>query len=115
MAAGVNLLKLFDADFGVNGGGVELGVAEQLLDESDVGPVFEHVRRAGVPQQVARGHAARHLFDPTGQLTTPIRPEAGASAKIRPYDASVGIPSESGFYDGSVVSRSNGIFTMPVR
>ncbi len=28
-------------------GGVEPGVAEQLLDEADIGPVFEHVRDAG--------------------------------------------------------------------
>ena len=57
MAAGVNLLKLFDADFGVNGRGVELLVAEQLLDEPDVRPVFQHVRRAGVPQDVAAAFA----------------------------------------------------------
>jgi len=66
MAAGVNFLKLFDADLGVNCRGVEFFMAEQLLDEPDVRPVFQHVRRAGVPQQMARGHAPRHLFDPRG-------------------------------------------------
>ena len=44
-------------DFGVNGGGVELLVSEQLLDEPDVGPVFQHVRGAGVPQDVAAAFA----------------------------------------------------------
>jgi hypothetical protein len=72
MAAGVNLLKLFDADFGVDGRGVEFFVPKQLLDEPDVRPVLQHVRGAGVPQDVAaatvlqpgpdqpRRHHARH-------------------------------------------------------
>src|SRR5947207_3622784 len=46
MAAGVNFLKLFDADLGVNRGGVEFLVAEQLLNEPDVGAVLQHVRGA---------------------------------------------------------------------
>ena len=57
MAAGVNLLKLFDADFGVNRRRVEFFVSEQLLDEPDVGPVLQHVRGAGVPQHVAAAFA----------------------------------------------------------
>jgi hypothetical protein len=65
MAAGVNFLKLFDADLGVNGRGVKFFMPKQLLDEPDVRPVFQHVRRAGVPQQVARGHAPRHLPEAT--------------------------------------------------
>ena len=65
MAAGVNFLKLFDADLGVNGRGVELFVAKQLLDEPDVGSVFQHVRGAGVPQHVAgRPGASARLFQP---------------------------------------------------
>jgi len=60
MAAGVNLLKLFDRDFGVNRRRVELLVSEQLLDEADVGPVFEHVRGATVAQHVA----ATFAFEP---------------------------------------------------
>ena len=72
MAAGVNLLKLLDADLGVNRRRVELFMPQQLLDEPDVRPVFQHVRRAGVPQDVAaafalqpglgqpRGHHAGH-------------------------------------------------------
>ena len=57
MAAGVNLLKLFDADFGVNRRRVEFFVSKQLLDEPDVGPVLQHVRGAGVPQD--RWHEPR--------------------------------------------------------
>ena len=52
MAAGVNLLKLFDADFGVNRGRVEFFMAKQLLDKPDVRPVFQHVPGARVPQDV---------------------------------------------------------------
>jgi len=40
MAGTVDLLQLLDADLGVNLGGGELGVAEELLDEADVGSVF---------------------------------------------------------------------------
>lgn len=57
MAAGVNFLKLLDADFGVDGRGVEQLVAEQLLDEADVRPGFQHVRGAGVPQHMAAAPA----------------------------------------------------------
>ena len=67
MATGVNFLKLFDADLGVNRRGVEFLMPQQLLDEPDVRPVFQHVRRAGVPEQMARRHAPRHLLDPRGQ------------------------------------------------
>src|SRR5271165_4754457 len=53
MTAGVDFLQLFDGDFGVDRRRVQLLVSEQLLDVTDVGPVFQHVRRAGVPQNVA--------------------------------------------------------------
>ena len=46
MTAGVDFLKPFDADFGLDGGGVEFLVPEQLLDESDISPVLQHVGRA---------------------------------------------------------------------
>ena len=62
MAAGVNLLQLFDADLGVNGGGVELLVPKQLLDEADVRPVFQHVRGAGVPEQMAASLLGQPAF-----------------------------------------------------
>ena len=41
MAAGVNFLELFDRDFGVDRGRVELLVSEQLLDEPDVRAVLQ--------------------------------------------------------------------------
>ncbi len=53
VASGVDGLELEDGDVGVDGGGFEAGVAEQLLDVADVGPVFEHVRGAGVAEEVA--------------------------------------------------------------
>ena len=70
----MDFLQLFDADLGVNGGGVELLMPQQLLDIADVRPAFEHVRGAGVPEQMAaslfgqarllhplRHHAAEHV------------------------------------------------------
>ena len=54
MAGRMDLLQLLNADLGVNLGGGEFGVAEELLDEADVGSVFEHQGGAGVTQKVAR-------------------------------------------------------------
>jgi len=48
MAAGVNLLQLFDTDLGVNGRGIEFFVSKQLLDEPDVGPVLEKFKSVGL-------------------------------------------------------------------
>ena len=62
MTAGMNLLKLFDADLGVNRGRVEFFVSEQLLDEPDVRPVLQHVCGAGVPQDVAAAFAFQPGF-----------------------------------------------------
>ena len=76
MTAGVNLLQLLDADLGVNGRGVEFFMPQQLLDEPDVRPVFQHVRRAGVPQDVA---AAFALQPGLGQ---PRRHHAGHDIRI---------------------------------
>ena len=65
MAAGVDFLQLFDGDFGVDRRRVQLLMSEQLLDVTDVGPVFQHVRRAGVPQSVAAAFAPESgLFQP---------------------------------------------------
>ena len=49
----VDFLELFDAHFGVNLRGFELSMPKQLLDETDVGASFEHVRGAGVAEEVA--------------------------------------------------------------
>ena len=43
MGPGVDFAELVDAHFGVDGGGFELFVAEQLLDEADVGSVVVHL------------------------------------------------------------------------
>ena len=48
----MNLLKLPDAHLGIDRGGFQGGVAEELLDVTDVRAAFEHVRGARVPQQV---------------------------------------------------------------
>ena len=59
MATRVDLAELGDRDGGVNLRGVEALVAEELLDEADVGAVLQHVRGARVAEQMARAHA-RH-------------------------------------------------------
>ena len=46
-------LELLDAHLGVNGGGFELLVTEELLDEADVGTALQHVGRAGRTKQMA--------------------------------------------------------------
>ena len=43
MCAGVHFAELGNGYLGVDLGGVESGVPEQLLDEADVAAVFEHV------------------------------------------------------------------------
>ena len=56
--------ELLDAHLGVNARRFELFVAEELLDEADVGSAFKHVGRAGVAQKVAASGAAEvGLFD----------------------------------------------------
>ncbi len=54
--------ELLDADLGVDAGRFELLVAEELLDEADVGSAFEHVGRAGVAQKMAASGAAEVGF-----------------------------------------------------
>ena len=49
----MNSPQLTDGHLGVYLGCLEPGVAEHLLDEADVGAVFEHVRGAGVPEEMA--------------------------------------------------------------
>ena len=58
MGLAVDRLELLDAHLGVNGGGFELLVAEELLDEPDVSPAFEHVGGAGGANQMAAAGAA---------------------------------------------------------
>src|SRR2546423_13676836 len=49
-------------DTGVTGGGIELGVAEQHLDDADVGILFQEMGGKAVPQRMWR----HPLFDPGG-------------------------------------------------
>ena len=44
----MDCFELLDAHLRVDAGGFELFVAEELLDEADVGSAFEHVGCAGV-------------------------------------------------------------------
>ena len=50
VAAAMHFLQLTDIDLGIDRGGFELFVAEQLLDVTDVRAAFEHVGGACVPQ-----------------------------------------------------------------
>lgn len=58
MRGGVDLLELGDADLGVDGGGGQTAVAEDLLDEAHVGAALEHLRRHRVAEDVARAGLA---------------------------------------------------------
>ena len=61
MAAAVNFLQLTDIDLGIDGGGLEFCVAQELLNLPHVDTTFQHVRRARMPNHVAasRGHDSR--------------------------------------------------------
>ena len=50
MRSGVDFAKLPDGDFGIDLRRVEPGVSEHLLDEADVGAVFEHMCGTAVPK-----------------------------------------------------------------
>ena len=78
MGALVNFLQVPDGDLGVDAGGVEPGVAEELLHDADVGSVFVHVGRAAVAQEVA----ASGLLDPGGfdRFGDPVAEVAGADS-----------------------------------
>jgi len=72
----VNLFQMRDRYGGVDAGGIESSVAEELLDDSDVGSVFVHVGGATVPQKVA----ASGLGDACGfdRFGDPVAEVAGA-------------------------------------
>jgi|GEM_PF-4095256 len=53
MAAAVNFLQLTDIDLGIDGGGLEFCVAQELLNLPHVDTTFQHVRRARMPNHVA--------------------------------------------------------------
>ena len=62
--------ELVDGDLGVEGGGVEFGVAEELLNEADIGSVFEHVSGAGVAEEMTGTAPRNGLVDELGDETT---------------------------------------------
>jgi len=59
MTARMHFAELFDGHRRVNLGRIQFGMTEELLDVADVGPAFEHVGGAGVPEEVA-GTGALH-------------------------------------------------------
>jgi len=52
MCGGVDLLQGPQSDVRIDLRGLDVFVAEDLLDEADVGAVLVHVRRHAVPQQM---------------------------------------------------------------
>jgi len=83
MRQGMDLLELADTDLRVNLGGIELGMAQKLLDVADIGPVLQHQRGAGMAEEMTgTGFAQFRRIDVTPhQLRHPIGrkglPEAG--------------------------------------
>lgn len=70
MGPRVDFLQLLDADFGVNLGGFQFGVSQQLLDKTGVGTAFEHVRGAGVPEEMTTSLATNvGLLDVSGHFS----------------------------------------------
>lgn len=53
MRGRVDLFEHTDGDLGIDLGGVQADMAQQLLDKADVGPVFQHHGGHGVPEQMA--------------------------------------------------------------
>lgn len=58
MAPGMDFLQVFDAHFGIDGGCVQPGMPEQLLDDPNVGAAFQHPGGTSVSEQMA---AAAHM------------------------------------------------------
>jgi hypothetical protein len=73
VGSGVDFEQLIDGDFGVDLGGVQSGMAEQLLNEPDVSSVVVHVGGTGVAKQVATSgfvdaNFFHRSFDPVGDV-----------------------------------------------
>ena len=66
-AEGLDLADRLQGHAGVDGGGVELLVAEQDLDDAEVGPALQKVSGEAVPERV-HGHA---LVEPGGLGRSP--------------------------------------------
>ena len=65
----MNFEELVDGNLGVEGCGVEFGVAEELLNEADIGSVFEHVGGAGVTEEMTGTALRDGLVDEFGDET----------------------------------------------
>ena len=72
--------ELVDGDLGVEGGGVEFGVAEELLNEADVGSVFEHVGGAGVAEKVTGTAPRNGLVDERPPHSRSTRPSTSCQS-----------------------------------
>ncbi len=84
MGGGVDLGELGDRHAGVYLRRLQTLVAEQRLDEPDIGPAFEHQRRGGVAEQMAGaglldasgGDVTTHLLrQPLGFERAPVAAE----------------------------------------
>lgn len=68
----MHLLQQLDGDLGVNLSRLQLGVAEQFLNDPHIGPVLQHVGGTGMAQEVAAACAPgmslmNDLLDQTAQ------------------------------------------------
>jgi len=83
MRGGVDLLELLDREMRVELRRLELGVIEQGLDHPRVGSVLEHVRRAGVPEEVATARLADvgRVHVVADHLREPVRREGLAQVR----------------------------------
>ena len=61
MCPGVDFLQLPDTYLGVNLGGLQFFVTEQLLNKTDVRAAFEHVYGTCVPEKVCNCRPAQCL------------------------------------------------------
>ena len=52
MGGGVDLLKHTDGDLGIDLGGVEAGMAKELLDKADICAIFQHQGGGGVAEEM---------------------------------------------------------------
>ena len=64
MGALVHLLELGDGDFGIDRGGVHVGMAEELADEAQVSSVLEHVTPPRRTQTIADHHKNSKAWAP---------------------------------------------------
>lgn len=64
----MQVLQVVDAHFGIDGGGGQPGMVQQLLDEADIRPALVHVSGATVAQQVAASGPVDRSLDAAGAV-----------------------------------------------